>query len=89
MPLHPEVLQARECAPTPSLFVVFIFGLIVESIKELRGASPRPITHSQAIAYKRKTLSTIFYFPFSLLVHVVKILEIDNLFFFCPNKNER
>jgi hypothetical protein len=33
------VLQARERAPTPSPFVVFIFGLAVESIKELRGAS--------------------------------------------------
>ncbi len=38
---HPstlEVLRARECAPFPSLFVVFTFGLVVESIKELRGA---------------------------------------------------
>jgi hypothetical protein len=34
------VLGAREHAPTPSSYVVFIFGLAVESIKELRGASP-------------------------------------------------
>jgi len=33
------VLQARECALTPSLFVVFTFGVVVESIKELGGAS--------------------------------------------------
>jgi hypothetical protein len=33
------VLQAKECAPTLSLFVVFTFGLIVESIKEFGGAS--------------------------------------------------
>jgi hypothetical protein len=28
------VLQVRECAPTPFPFVVFTFGLIIESIKE-------------------------------------------------------
>jgi hypothetical protein len=39
MPLYPEVLQVKERAPTLSLFVVFIFGLIIESIKELGGAS--------------------------------------------------
>jgi hypothetical protein len=33
------VLQARERASIPSPFVVFIFGLTVESIKELGGAS--------------------------------------------------
>jgi hypothetical protein len=33
------MLQAKERAPTPSPFVVFTFGLIVESIKELEGAS--------------------------------------------------
>jgi hypothetical protein len=33
------VLRARERAPTPYAFVVFTFGLTVESIKELRGAS--------------------------------------------------
>jgi hypothetical protein len=33
------VLQARECAPIPSPFDVFTFGLTIESIKELRGAS--------------------------------------------------
>jgi hypothetical protein len=34
-----EVLQARECAPTPFPFVVFIFGFAVGSIKELGSAS--------------------------------------------------
>jgi hypothetical protein len=29
------VLRARECAPTPSPFVIFTFGPVVESIKEL------------------------------------------------------
>jgi hypothetical protein len=38
-PSTPKVLRARECAPTPSLFDVFTFGLVVESIKEPRGAS--------------------------------------------------
>jgi hypothetical protein len=33
------VLQARECAPTPSLSAVFTFGLAVKSIKELGGVS--------------------------------------------------
>ncbi len=36
-----EVLQARERAATPLLFIVFIFGLVIESIKELGGASLR------------------------------------------------
>jgi hypothetical protein len=35
------MLRAREHAPIPSPSVVFIFGLTVESIKELRGASFR------------------------------------------------
>jgi len=34
-----EVLRTKEHAPTPSLFVVFTFGLEVESIKELEGVS--------------------------------------------------
>jgi hypothetical protein len=38
-PLYPQMLWAKECAPTLSPSVVFIFGLIVESIKELGGAS--------------------------------------------------
>jgi hypothetical protein len=33
------MLQAKERAPTPFPSVVFTFGLIVESIKELGGAS--------------------------------------------------
>jgi hypothetical protein len=38
-PFTPEVLQAKERAPTRSPFVVFTFKLIVESIKELGGMS--------------------------------------------------
>jgi hypothetical protein len=38
-PSSPKVLQAMERAPVPSPFVVFIFGLVVESIKELWGVS--------------------------------------------------
>jgi hypothetical protein len=38
-PSTPEVLWAREHAPTPSHFIVFIFGLVVKSIKVLKGAS--------------------------------------------------
>jgi hypothetical protein len=34
------MLQAKERTPTPSPFVVVIFGLAIESIKELGGASP-------------------------------------------------
>jgi hypothetical protein len=43
MPLYPEMLQAKERAkeraPTPSPFIVFTFGLAIESIKELGGVS--------------------------------------------------
>jgi hypothetical protein len=35
----PKVLRTKERAPTPSPFVEFTFGLTVESIKELGGAS--------------------------------------------------
>jgi hypothetical protein len=38
---HPstlEVLRAKEHAPTPSLSVLFIFGFVIKSIKELGGA---------------------------------------------------
>jgi len=38
-PFTPEVLRARERAPTPSPSVVFTFRLIVESIKEPGGVS--------------------------------------------------
>jgi hypothetical protein len=34
-----DVLRAKECAPTHSFSVVFTFGLTIESIKELGGAS--------------------------------------------------
>jgi hypothetical protein len=32
-------VRAKECAPTPSPSVVFTFGFVVESSKELGGAS--------------------------------------------------
>jgi hypothetical protein len=35
MPLYPEMLRTKEHAPTLSPSIVFIFGLAVESIKEL------------------------------------------------------
>ncbi len=38
-PFTPKVLRTRERAPTPFPFVVFTFGLTIESIKESRGAS--------------------------------------------------
>jgi hypothetical protein len=37
------VLRARERAPTPFLSDVFTFGLAIEFIKELKGASIRMI----------------------------------------------
>jgi hypothetical protein len=37
--LRARELRARECAPTPSPSAIFTFGLPVESIKELGGAS--------------------------------------------------
>jgi hypothetical protein len=46
-----EVLQAKECALTFSFFVVFTFGLTIESIKELGGVS---------IRYKNFELRLIF-----------------------------
>jgi hypothetical protein len=33
------VLRARKCAPTLSPFVVYTFGVAIESIEELGGAS--------------------------------------------------
>jgi hypothetical protein len=41
-PSTPEVLRARECTPTFSPFIVVTFGLAIESIKELGGASLSP-----------------------------------------------
>ncbi len=38
----PELLQNKECAPTPYLYDVFTFGLVVESIKEFGGVSDVP-----------------------------------------------
>jgi len=39
-------LQDKECAPTPSPSNVFIFGLTIESIKELGGASLWLLLHA-------------------------------------------
>jgi hypothetical protein len=33
------MLQVKECTPTPSPFIIFTFGLVVESIKGFRGVS--------------------------------------------------
>ncbi len=44
-PSTPEVLRTKERALIPSSFVVFSFGLTVESIKKLGGASPN-MAHS-------------------------------------------
>jgi hypothetical protein len=38
-PFTPKVLRTKECAPTPSPSIVFIFGVTVKSIKELGDAS--------------------------------------------------
>jgi len=38
-PFTPKVLRVRERTLTPSPSIVFTFGLVVESIKELAGAS--------------------------------------------------
>jgi hypothetical protein len=35
-PFTLEVLRVKERAPTPSPSIVFIFGLVVESIKKLK-----------------------------------------------------
>jgi hypothetical protein len=51
MPLYPEVLWTKEHTPIPSPSVVFTFGLIVESIKELGGASPGS-SFDQNLCYK-------------------------------------
>ncbi len=38
-PSTPKVLRAKERAPTPSPFVIFTFGFVVESIKDFGGVS--------------------------------------------------
>jgi len=41
-PTHPstlEMLRAKKCTPTPYPSIVFIFGLVVESIKKFGGVS--------------------------------------------------
>jgi hypothetical protein len=59
------VLRAREHALIPSPFVVFTFGLIVESIKELGGASQINFEHYFYINIQKKTM----FFLKRLLVH--------------------
>jgi hypothetical protein len=41
MPLYPKVHQTKEGASIPCPFVVFTFGLTIESIQEFGGASPK------------------------------------------------
>jgi hypothetical protein len=43
------MLQAKECTPTSYPFVIFTFGLAIESIKELGGVS-----HVVTKGYKKK-----------------------------------
>jgi hypothetical protein len=38
-PSTPEVLRVKECAPTPSPFIIFTFGFTNQFIKEFRGVS--------------------------------------------------
>jgi hypothetical protein len=38
MPFYPRNVASQGMRPTPSPFVVFIFRLVVDSIKELGGA---------------------------------------------------
>jgi hypothetical protein len=44
-----EVLRAKECVETLSPFVVFTFGFVVESIKELGGASVGPYLNKDIV----------------------------------------
>jgi hypothetical protein len=48
------VLQAREHASTPYPFVIFTFGLTVESIKEFGGASMAIIVFLQKTQNKHE-----------------------------------
>jgi hypothetical protein len=50
-PSTPEVLRVKESAPTPSPSFIFTFGLVVESIKELGGASLPKLHQVIGIAY--------------------------------------
>jgi len=62
---HPstsEVLQAREHTPTPFSYVVVTFGLAIESIKELGGAS-----HKFLIIIK-KSLICLWGFEIMLMI---------------------
>jgi hypothetical protein len=51
-PSTSEVLQARECAPTPYPSIIFTFRLAIESIEAFGGASP-----SMCISLKHKMKS--------------------------------
>jgi len=52
-PSTPEMLGARERAPTLSPFVVVTFGLAIESIKEVGGASSKWLNQIQKNGIKR------------------------------------
>jgi hypothetical protein len=53
-PSTPEVLRARDRAPTPSSSIIFIFGLAIESIKEVEGASIYPFYFNYLQKWTRK-----------------------------------
>jgi hypothetical protein len=51
------VLRTKERAPTPSPSIVFTFGLAIESIKELGGASQCVSCQENNYFNKKMTLS--------------------------------
>jgi len=96
------VLRLKECAPTPSPFIVFTFGLIVESIKELGSASKRMIivvTYSQFnsnirvfyvfLGFKKNTLKYFIRRPIfkPLYFYNVFLKILENTSFWAPSKN--
>jgi len=56
MPFYLEVLQVKECAPTPFVSIFFTFGLAFESIKEFGGASSKDFTFAQGFCQDIKDL---------------------------------
>jgi hypothetical protein len=68
------VLQAREHAPIPYYSVIFTFGLIVESIKELWGVSI-----VVAISLGTKRIMTVFtIFTFIMVATMTVIIVVFN-----------
>ncbi len=64
-PFTPKVLWTRECGLTLSPSVVFTFGLVVESIKELEGVSTFTIQARYILIrmWKRWKDKSMFYDP--------------------------